>query len=444
MIAHEVRPGGPTPPPPPAGPVLPRLLTAVASRAGYFTSLIDHRRTYPAPTAARRQPIESSIAMIEASGLRGRGGGGFPTGRKMRSVSEGSGRPVVVVNGSEGEPASAKDTLLLSRAPHLVIDGACHAAAAVGANEIVIGIERSRTTAIAAIEAAIAERVRAREPMPVIQVQGLPSRYVAGEETALVHLINGGEARPTLTPPRPYQRGVANRPTLVDNVETLCHVTQIMRFGPEWFRAQGTENEPGTMLLTLSGAVERRGVCEIPIGMSLHSVIGSSRLSEQGIGAVLLGGYYGTWISAESARWATMDNAWLRSIGSGLGCGAVIVLPARGCGLCETARVLTWLAGETAGQCGPCVHGLAAIAGGMRELATGRASLDTLAKLHRWAGQVEGRGACSFPDGAVRLLRSALDVFNADVARHIAHGPCAGAALAPLMPIPAEKTKVWR
>jgi NADH:ubiquinone oxidoreductase subunit F (NADH-binding) len=142
-----------------------------------------------------------------------------------------------------------------------------------------------------------------------------------------------------------------------------------------------------------------------------------------------------------------MDNAALRTIDSALGCGALIALPANGCGVLETARVLNWLAGETAGQCGPCVHGLAAIAGGMKELALGTGSADTLRLLHHWGAQVEGRGACSFPDGAVRLLRSALKVFEFDIARHIGHGPCAAAYSPPTLQIPAgqmAKAMLWR
>jgi NADH:ubiquinone oxidoreductase subunit F (NADH-binding) len=428
----------------PAGPTLPRLLSAVGVQSGgAVMPLATHRLTYPAPPLARRQPIESSIAAVEQAGLRGRGGGGFPTGRKMRTVSTGRGRPIVVVNGSEGEPASGKDALLLTRAPHLVLDGALHAAAAIGATEVIVCIESTKLAAIRSIEAALSERIRAREPMVPVHVQDLPPRYVAGEETALVHLLNGGEARPTMTPPRPFERGVDGRPTLIDNVETLCHLAQIQRWGPMWFRGQGTPEEPGTMLLTLSGAVERSGVCEVPIGMSLHRLLSSSAPTAD-IGAVLLGGYYGSWIGEADVRRATLDNAHLRTIGSGLGCGAVIALPTSACGLAETARILTWLAGETAGQCGPCVHGLAAIAGGMRELATGRASVQTVGNLHRWADQVEGRGACSFPDGAVRLLRSALRTFNADVARHLNDGPCQASTRPAVLRIPAHRAPAWR
>jgi NADH:ubiquinone oxidoreductase subunit F (NADH-binding) len=432
------------PPPQTAGPSLPRLLTALGGRGqSPAMSLAQHRQQHACPVLPGRHPVESYIAAIEQSGLRGRGGAGFPTGRKLRTVSQGHSRPVVVVNGSEGEPASGKDELLMTRAPHLVLDGALLAAAAIGAREVVVCIERVKTAAIRAIEHALHERAQAREPMVQVRVVDLPAKYVAGEETALVHLINGGEAKPTLTPPRVFERGVAGRPTLVDNVETLCHLAQIIRWGPAWFRGQGTADEPGTMLLTLSGAVRRGGVCEVPIGMSMHQLISSAE-PQRGVSAVLLGGYYGTWISGADAQRATFDNACLRQIGCGLGCGAVIVLPDGACGLVESARVLSWLASETAGQCGPCVHGLAALAGGMSDLASGRATPSTVEDLQRWAGQIEGRGACSFPDGAVRLLRSAMRVFSADVARHLSHGPCEGARRPPVLDIPAPRRSGWR
>ncbi|HEY4333893.1 MAG TPA: NADH-ubiquinone oxidoreductase-F iron-sulfur binding region domain-containing protein [Ilumatobacteraceae bacterium] len=432
------------PPSAAAGPVLPRLLTAIGTRRSDAVQPLDvHRESYLAPPIPSRRPLESAIELIESSGLRGRGGAGFPTGRKLRTVSHASSRPVVVVNGSEGEPASRKDVLLLTRAPHLVIDGALHVASAVAAREVIICIERSRYDAISSIEHAISERVRAGEPMPEIRVVGLPSRYVAGEETALVHFINGGDAKPLLTPPRPFERGIDGRPTLINNVETLCHLTQIMRWGSRWFRSQGTPDEPGTTLLTLSGSVARAGVCEMPVGMSMHEVISAAGPTTE-MGAVLLGGYYGTWVSAMDARWATLDNAYLRTIGSSLGCGAMIVVPRSVCGLLETARVLSWLAGQTAGQCGPCVHGLAAIASGMDELACGRATSRTVSLLHRWAEQVEGRGACNFPDGAVRLLRSALRVFRDDVDRHVTSGPCVAAQRPGVLAIPATTTVTWR
>jgi len=351
------------------------------------------------------------------------------------------GPAVVVANGSEGEPASEKDKLLLTQAPHLVLDGVLLAVRAVGASEAVIGVERG-TRALQIVSDAIAERADLEASVPVRVVE-VPRHYVAGEETALVHLINGGEAKPTLTPPRPFERGVNRRPTLVSNVETFAHLAMILQWGPSWFRALGTGDDPGTALVTVSGGVARPGVMEIVLGTPLSTIIDAAGGPTGGIQGVLLGGYYGTWIGPDDVRSARLSNADLKPLGASLGCGAIVVLPAQACGLAETANVLTWMAGETAGQCGPCVHGLAAVAGAMRDLVAGRAGTDTLDQLHRWAGQIEGRGACRFPDGAVRLLRSALTVFSDEVSSHLRRGPCTGAGQSSHLPIPASE-QTWR
>jgi NADH:ubiquinone oxidoreductase subunit F (NADH-binding) len=286
----------------------------------------------------------------------------------------------------------------------------------VGADEIVVAIDCVDTRALASIRAAIAERVARREPSArTLRVAALPHRYVAGEETALIQWLNGGEAKPTMTPPRPFEAGVGGRPTLVDNVETLAHVAQIARWGPDWFREHGTDDEPGTMLVTVSGAVDRKGVHEVAVGTKLSAVIRAAGGSLAHTSAVLVGGYFGAWLSPEQARKVRLCDADLRPLGAGLGCGAIVVLPQGACGLKETARILGWLAGESAGQCGSCVHGLAAIAGGTVDLYRGD---DTVDRLLRWAGQVEGRGACHLPNGAVRLLRSGLTVFAGEIDRH--------------------------
>jgi NADH:ubiquinone oxidoreductase subunit F (NADH-binding) len=417
---------------------LPRLL---ADPTG---DLAAHRRQYPAPPLSAR-PLGDITTAVERSGLRGRGGAGFPTGRKLRTVAERGSRmrkPVVVVNASEGEPASKKDFILLTRHPHLVLDGALLAAAAVGAAEVVVCIDRHATRALRSVRAAIAERLRTgREPSAQrIRVAAIPHHYVAGEESALVHWLNGGEAKPTVTPPRPFEAGVGGRPTLVDNVETLAHVAQIVRWGPEWFRQHGTADEPGTMLVTVTGAVERVGVHEVPVGARLSTVIRAAGGSLTNASAVLVGGYFGAWLSTQQARGARLCDEDLRPLGAGLGCGAIVVLPKDACGLKETARIVGWLASESAGQCGSCVHGLAAIAGGTADLFRGE---DTVDRLLRWAAQVEGRGACHLPNGAVRLLRSGLTVFADEVERHRTGAGCTGGSASALA-IPDSTSEPWQ
>jgi NADH:ubiquinone oxidoreductase subunit F (NADH-binding) len=410
----------------PAG--LPRLLAGIDWRGGAIP-LARHRLTYPPPRPGR--PRDELIAAVERSGLRGRGGASFPTGIKLRSVSEGRRPPAVVVNGSEGEPRSGKDKLLLTMAPHLVLDGALLAAAAVGASQVVVCVDQSATAALDAVGQALAERGRA-EPSVPIRLAAIPSRYVAGEETALVHWLNGGPAVPTRTPPRPFQRGVDGAPTLIDNVETLAHLAQILRFGPDWFRQLGTAEEPGSVLVTISGAVERPGVYEIPIGAPLAELVNGAGGPPGGPAAVLVGGYFGSWLGAGQAAGVRLSNADLRSAGAALGCGAVVVLGERSCGLGETVRILNWLAGQSAGQCGPCVYGLAAVARTTAALHEGAAGPEALDQLWRWAGQIDGRGACRLPDGAVRLLRSMLDVLAAEIHEHLRDRTCRAAGLAPI------------
>ena len=426
-----------------AGPTGPSRLMTCFGQGGRAMTLAEHRSTYPAPHSGHARPNHAIIDAVDEAGLRGRGGGGFPTGRKMRAVLAAKGRAIVLVNGSEGEPASRKDKLLMQRAPHLVLDGALLAARAVGADVVHLGIERSEPAVIAAIQHAIDERIAAHEHMVPMHVDAVPPRYVAGEESALVHFVNGGEAKPTSVPPRPFERGIANRPTLVDNVETLAHVAQIWRWGPAWFRELGLADEPGTILVTTSGALKQNGISEVPIDIDLAKLVRAFGGVTAPISAVLVGGYYGTWLGPDQLHGARLSNTYLKPIGASVGCGALMFM-AQGCGICETARVLGWMASETAGQCGPCVHGLAALAGAFRALARGEASADTIADIERWGGQIMGRGACSFPDGAVRLARSALRAFAHDVRVHLTSGPCADAHRPALLHIPHVDQTVWR
>jgi NADH:ubiquinone oxidoreductase subunit F (NADH-binding) len=257
-----------------------------------------------------------------------------------------------------------------------------------------------------------------------------------------VHWINGGDAKPTTTPPRPYQRGVRGRPTLVNNAETLAHVAMIAQFGPDWFRTMGTASEPGTALTTVAGVVAKPSVYEIPMGLPLAELLRAAGAPDA-IGGVLVGGYFGSWLSPDLASNVRLCNEALRPLDAGFGCGVVDVLPAGGCGVVESARVLSWMAAETAGQCGPCVNGLHAIATTFNELARGSGRTDDIALLERWATQIEGRGACRFPDGAIRFLRSALALFGSDLAQHARRHPCADARRPPVLPIP-RRVGGWR
>ena len=368
-------------------------------------------------------------AGLRESGLRGRGGARFPTWRKWEAVAQRArGRGVVLVNGAEGEPLSWKDRILMAGRPHLVLDGAFAAGAAVGASEIVLYVNSTFGDALAALRSALAERPELqRRRSPAVRVVEAPARYVAGEETAAVNFVNGREAIPSFTPPRPFERGVGGRPTLVQNVETLTLAALIARFGPQWFRSAGTPAAPGRLLLTVRGAVGRPGTYEVPHGVSLAEVVAWAGGTHERAAAILLGGYFGRWVPAAWADRVLLDDDALAAGDLPIGCGVVYVLPETVCGVAETARVLAFLAGESAGQCGPCRHGLPALAGALRRVTEGPGGAAERDRLTRWSQQLaRGRGACKHPDGAAGLLRSALHVFGGEIDRHIAYGPCSG------------------
>jgi NADH:ubiquinone oxidoreductase subunit F (NADH-binding) len=372
------------------------------------------------------------IGDIEAAGLTGRGGAGFPVHVKLNAVLQAARKrrrpPVVIANGAESEPGSGKDATLLWLAPHLVLDGLQLAAEAVGADTAVIYIHASRnldvgrglTEALAARRAAGVDRVG-------VQLATAPRRFLAGQETALVNRLAGGPAIPTFVPPRITERGVGGAPTLVHNAETLAHLALIARHGPHWFRAVGTQAEPGSMLVTITRADGQQKIIEVPLGVQLRELTGELH-PRQG---VLLGGYHGSWLTGSQAQRLTLDNRSLGAVGARVGAGIVIVLPPDRCGLAETARVVRYLALESAGQCGPCLNGLPRIATALAELASpvsvssasgtraGRPPRpDVLAAIERWSGLVTGRGACHHPDGTVRFVASALRTFAAEVELH--------------------------
>jgi NADH:ubiquinone oxidoreductase subunit F (NADH-binding) len=368
----------------------------------------------------------SLIDAVTAAGLTGRGGAGFPTGVKMRAVASRRGPAVVVANGMESEPASEKDKALLSRAPHLVLDGAVQAAMAVGADVVHLCLPRIRRPLIAIMARAVAERERASLDRVQIVVHDLPHQYVSSEETALVHWLNGGEAKPTAVPPRPFEKGVGQRPTLLDNVETLAHIGLIARFGPVWFRKNGLPDAPGTMLSTVAGAVDAPGVYEFEVGTLIGDILATSGAGPA-ISSVLIGGYFGTWHDIADVAGLPLATPALRRIGASPGAGVLFALPPQACGLTETARVLAWLASQGAGQCGPCIFGLPAIAEDFAQLASGRPQGRLLDRLGRRLATVPGRGACRHPDGAVRLASSALSAFAADVRAHATRRHCLSA-----------------
>jgi NADH:ubiquinone oxidoreductase subunit F (NADH-binding) len=343
------------------------------------------------------------IEALERSGLVGRGGAGFPTWIKWRAVAERShGNAVIVVNGAEGEPRSQKDRLLMTSRPHLILDGALIAARVLRARRVVLYVGERHEAARQTMMRALGER---HEPeRGVVTFAAAPARYVAGAENAAIHFLNEGIATPTNVPPYPFERGVDGAPTLVQNVETLARVALIARGTPA-----------NTALITLAGAVRQPGVVEVLDRTTIGEAITLAGGVTESPRAVLVGGYFGSWMEPQVAWAAAMDH------GLRLGCGVIGVLPATRCPVCETAGIMRYLASESSAQCGPCFFGLRALADACTRITERGSSLEDLRRLQRWATEVRGRGACKHPDGAAMFLASALSVFGNEFAQHKAH-----------------------
>ena len=394
---------------------LPRLLAGLED--GSPVSRSTHEAIHgPAP--------RNGVSLIDAAdmaGLRGRGGSAFPTAVKLRSVAAQRGPRTVLVNAAEGEPMSLKDRVLLERAPHLVLDGARAAALAVNASAIVVAVREDALAALDAIQIAVNDLALGRR----VTVTGVPVAYLAGQEGALIRHLGGGPLKPQSVPPRPFERGLQRRPTLVQNPETLAHLALIDRHGPEWFRALGTDGSPGSALITVSGAVRRPGVQEIAFGTALEDVLDVAGGAAEPLRAVLIGGYHGTWIGGDEIAAARLDDESLARHGSALGAGVIVALGASACPVQELAVAMAWLAGQSAHQCGPCSNGLPALANLVAAIAAGRAEPGAEQRLIRWCSDVTGRGACHLPDGAAGFLASGARAFAQELVDHMAHGPCA-------------------
>ncbi|OXR40079.1 NADH-quinone oxidoreductase subunit F [Nocardia cerradoensis] len=397
--------GNPTTPPAPTG--TDRLLAATGPE------LSAHVARYGPARDVGREFID----VVSAAGLTGRGGAGFPVARKLAAVADGR-RAIVVANGAEGEPASDKDAVLLWRAPHLVLDGLSVAAAAVGAQQCHLYAPQRL---LDPIRHALAERQSTGYDARQVDLTPAADTFLAGEKSAVLERLAGRAPMPRDKPVSTSRSGLNGRPALVQNVETLAHLALLSRFGPSWFRTAGTPDEPGTMLVTLSGT-SAAGVVEIPLGTALTEVIQRfGRTDPATVQAVLIGGYHGAWLPGAALPRASLSRKALRHWHATPGAGVIRVLRHDECGLRVTAEITAYLAAQSAGQCGPCRNGLPQLARTVGDLAAGGPARPQ--DVVRIADLVDGRGACHHPDGTARLARSALTVFAGEIDRH-RHGSC--------------------
>jgi NADH:ubiquinone oxidoreductase subunit F (NADH-binding) len=365
------------------------------------------------------------IDVLDREGLTGHGGAHVPTAAKWRSALRGSGPLTVVANGAESEPLSAKDAIMLQQRPHLVLDGLALTAEALGASRAVVWLHGADVPSRIAVQAALAERREAQLDEPLLELVTGPTHYLAGESSAIAQALSGGPTLPTVRRSATAD-ATADRPrTLVQNVETLARLALIARGYPPM----------PTMVLTVLTPVGRE-VLEVTRGMPFTEVLAATGwLRTRSPKAVLLGGFGGMWVHWRDVERATFDEPGLRTVGLSAGAGIVAPIPAGACGIAETAAIAEYLASMSARQCGPCLFGLPALTEAMRLLADGTATRRDLIQLRADLRAVAGRGACHHPDGAIRLIASAIAVFDRDVDQHAHRRPCRGSGETTL-PVP--------
>lgn len=369
-------------------------------------SLAAHRdRLGPAPVPS----AEALGEMARAVDLRGRGGAGFPFAIKLSTAARR--KAVVVVNASEGEPASHKDAALITCSPHLVLDGAAAVAHALRTREVHIAVPSEFPAIRLVVEKALRERAAAGERLNVRLHDAAP-RFVAGQAQAVLQLLAGRDNLPVTAWQPEAVRGHRGRPTLLSNAETFAHIGHLARVGPHGYAAHGTALEPGTTLLTLRGDGMDPEVREVAYGTALALVLDKAEMTRP----LLLGGYHGTWLRPEQLRGLALSRNDIAAAGATLGAGVILPLAEGWCPLVRTAALVDYLAGQSAGRCGPCLNGLPAMAHALGALVHGGGPLQRVEEL---CGLVVRRGACAHPDGTARLVTSMLQRFPEEVDSHL-------------------------
>lgn len=387
--------------------------------------------------ATKKWTREEVIAEIKRAGLRGRGGAGFPTGVKWEKVlNHRIAEHYFVCNAGEHEPGTFKDRHLLKTNPHQVLEGALIAAHTVKAKASYIYVNHEYVEELANLRKA-AEQARAHGFMgrnvlgtgidlDIEFVEGQGS-YVAGEETAMLESMQGRPAMPRQKPPfYPTDFGLYGKPTLVNNVETLCNVPVLLRNGAAWFTRVGTEKSPGTMLFSLSGSVNRPGVYELPLGTSIRTLVydcGGGVPGGRGLKAVFPGGPSFSMLTADMLD-TPMDFETLKKAGSGLGSAGVIVVDDQTCMVATALKYGNFFKVESCGQCPPCRMGTINLAALLQKIEDGEGTEKDLASLLQLCGFVKGRGYCTVVTGASVLVESSLRQFRHEFEEHIARKRC--------------------
>ena len=392
---------------------------------------------YTALRKALKSPPDELIALVKDSGLRGRGGAGFPAGLKWGFMPKEPVTKYVCVNTDEGEPGTFKDRLLVEHDPHSIIEGVIIAAYAVGARrafvyirgEFFLGVKRW----IKAIDEAYAYGFLGEDILGSgfdldLSVHRGAGAYICGEETALINSLEGKRGEPRIKPPYPAQIGLWDEPTLVHNVETLANVPHIVNRGAEWYSSIGTERSAGPKLFCISGHVRRPGNYELPLGTPLRTIIeeyaGGMR-GDRALKAVIPGGASTPMLMPDQID-IPMDFESLAEAGSMLGTGAIVVMEEGTCMVEVARRLMDFFAHESCGQCTPCrvgTHRLKELLAGIVE---GKGKPGDLGLMEEICAGIVGHTLCPMGDAAVNPVLSSLKHFRDEYEQHIAHNGCKG------------------
>jgi NADH-quinone oxidoreductase subunit F len=393
------------------------------------------RGGYTALRKALHMPPDELIALVKDSGLRGRGGAGFPAGLKWGFMPTGPVTKYVCINADEGEPGTFKDRLLIEHDPHSIIEGAIIAAYAVGAHrafvyirgELFLGAKRW----IKAIDEAYANGFLGKNILDSgfdldLSVHRGAGAYICGEETALINSLEGRRGDPRIKPPYPAQVGLWNEPTLVHNVETLANVPPIVNRGAAWFKSMGTERSTGSKLFCISGHVRRPGNYELPLGTPLRTIIeecaGGMR-GERPLKAVIPGGASTPMLIPEQLD-TPMDFEAVAQAGSMLGTGAIIVIEEGTCMVEVARRLMDFFAHESCGQCTPCRMGTRRLKEVLTRIVRGEGQSGDLELLEELCAGIVGHTLCPMGDAAVNPVLSSLKYFRQEYEDHIQYKRC--------------------
>jgi NADH-quinone oxidoreductase subunit F len=377
--------------------------------------------------ARKREPQEVLDELLGAN-VRGRGGAGFPMGRKASFLAKGTGKPTyLVVNADESEPGTFKDREIMFRVPHRLIEGCLITAHAIGSQHVFIYIRGEYLHEFEVLRAALDEARGADllSGVTIVLHRGAGA-YICGEETALLESLEGKRGQPRSKPPFPAVSGLYAAPTLINNVETIATVPAILERGGEWYASLGVENSSGTRVFSLSGNVERGGNYELPLGTTLRDLVydhGGGIAGGRELKAVIPGGSSVPVLTPDQID-TPLDFDSMASAGSMLGSGAVIVIDDRACMVQLGLRVAQFYMHESCGKCTPCREGTRWMVQLLHKIEDGRASQGELDLLLDVCDRILGKCLCPLGDAAAMPIASYIDKFRDEFQAHIEHGGC--------------------